>query len=838
MKRKQQLLLILLFIFFFSNSFAEIPARKGWWKFDNPDGLTKAEFGFGLPLVLVGNQSPEAGPEDENGAVLIGVGSYYKMAHQISPKPGESKVNEYSLQYDFKINEIGMWRSFFQTSLNNADDGDLFINPGGEIGVAAVGYSSSSINSNEWYRLLVSVKNGSQFNLYLDGKLLLKGTIQPLNGRFSLEKTLLIFADDNGEDGAIYCSELSIWDKALTENEAAELGGFSHLPPKPKIRIPYLQSPGKSSMTVCWHDTSSVGTKVVYGKDSTNLNMETQGTSEFITDPYYWHTVRLLSLQSGTHYFYKVNSGDKFSETFSFKTLPDSDYNGKLRFVMLSDTHSSDTTMFGKIARKARSVISELYGTDIENQVTGIIHSGDIVMSGSSPEQYYKQFFTPLSALSVNIPTTVVAGNHEVESPYFYQYLKVDELSAYPDVPDLNEKILQLRVGNTLFLGLNTNITRQYGTTMTNWLNAKLKEAENNDSIDFVFLFFHHPPMSELWNYTNTQDEGTAFVRDVLVPVIKKYSKVQQLNYGHTHGFERGAIKSEKPGGDFRIICGGGGGGYLDPWAEGENRDFNEINICISNYMFQILEIDIAGKSYQSSVYSLGTLNKPKDGEMIDFWYKKINQKAPETPLIEDVILFNDHVQISTSEFSGIDSLMTVEIQASDSLESSGILMDTLVQKMNIYGTDNSSEPVDLNKNISMTQFNIPLNLLPSKSFNLKIRYRDNNLKWSNWSEKWSVSTTGIKEFSQVENNELHFLNFPNPFRNSTTFIYELENADMVTFRISDTNNRIVFEKNLGLVQKGTHSFIFSGENLSNGIYFGELQKGNKRSVRKVIKLE
>jgi Icc-related predicted phosphoesterase len=835
---KQLFLILLIFPTSISNSFATIPERVGWWKFDTSSDLTKAETGFGLPLILVGNHSATKGPDEENAATLIGVGSHYKMTHQILPKTGESKINEYTLLYDFKITETGAWRSFFQTSVNNSGDADLFINPGGEIGVAAVGYSGISITPNEWYRLIVSVKNGSHFNYYLDGQLLLKGNIQPVNGRFSLENQLLIFADEDGEDGFINCSELAIWDKALTAAEVLELGGFAHSAPKLKTRIPYLQSPGKNSIIVCWHDTAQFATKIVYGLDSINLNIETLGSSEIISSPIRWHSVKLSSLQPNTRYFYKVSSGDSLSKTHSFKTLPDSDYNGKLRFLMLSDTHNSDTTMAGKVIRQAHSKITELYGLDIENHITGIIHSGDIVMSGDSPGQYDKQFFQPLSLMTSNISTTVVAGNHEAESPFFYQYLKLDELSAYPAVPALNEKILQLRVGNSLFLGLNTNIINQFGTTQANWLNSKLKEVENDKSIDFVFLFFHHPPVSELWDYTNTKDAGTAYVRDVLLPVIKKYTKVQQMHYGHTHGFERGAILSEISGGDFRIICGGGGGGNLDPWATGENRDFNEINISISNYVFQILEIDIASQSYQNSVYSLGTLSKPKNGELIDSWYKKVNQESPKTPIIENVTAHDDFVQINTSQFSGTDSVMTVQIQILNSTQNPEIEFDTLIQRVNIYGVDNLSNPVDLNEDINIYQTKLPLEVLPQKSFYIRTRYRDNNLKWSNWSDSWFFTTTGIKDLSGLENEILLFQNFPNPFKNSTIFKYELAESSEVTFNFYDINNKIIHEKNEGLKSKGIHTFSFFDENLKSGIYLCEMISGNRRRTKTMVKIE
>lgn len=836
MKINRLTYLILILNIAYTFSVAAVPERIGWWKFDNPSDLTKSEPGFGIPLTLTGSHTAVSGPGTENGATLIGVGSYYKMSHLITPSAG-NKVNEYTLQFDFKITETGSWRSFFQTAVNNSGDADFFINPNGNIGVAAVGYSDITVTPNEWYRLIISVKNGSFFNCYLDGKLFLTGNTQTVNGRFSLENQLLIFADEDGEDGVIHCSELAIWNKSLTATEVFELGGYKHSVPALSTRIPYLQNPSKNGMTICWHDTSVVNTKVVFGTDSTKLNTETSGSSEIISVPYRWHTVKLNNLLPNTRYFYKVSSGNQFSEIFSFKTLPENDFKGKLRFIFLSDTHSPDTTMAGKIARQARATITELYGTDLENHVNGIIHSGDVVVSGSTPEQYDKQFFRPLASLTANIPTTVVAGNHEVESPFFYNYLKVDDLSAFPGTPTLNEKILQLRVGNSLFLGLNTNITSQYGTIQANWLNTKLKEAETDDSIDFIFLFFHHPPMSELWDYTNTQDAGTAYVRDILLPVVKKYSKVRQMNYGHTHGFERGAIVSDKPEGDFRIICGGGSGGVLDPWKSGENRDFNEINICISNYIFQILEIDIANHSYQSSVYSLGTLTSPKKGVLIDSWYKIINQEAPDKPNIENVTADNNSFNVKTSAFSGTDSLMTIQIQAYESNDVNEILLDTFVQRVNIYGVDNSQNPVDLNKNINIYETLLPKSMLTKTSFNLRTRYRDNNLKWSSWSEPWLFTTTENKQLSEQNKIQL-YQNYPNPFSKSTTIKYELLSEGEVIFRFYDVNNKLIFEKSEGIKTAGTNTLLLSDENLKSGIYFYEMITENQRKSKTMLKID
>lgn len=822
---------VLLITSFQFLSTANVPDRKGWWKFDDPSNLQKAETGFGLDLLLTGSQTLAAGPAAGNSAVRIGIGSHYKMQHQIGANGGGNLVNEYTLQYDFKVSDISIWHSFFQTQLSNTNDGDFFINPSGNIGVAAVGYSAYSVTPNEWYRLVISVKNGSHFNCYLDGQLFLIGNVQNIDDRFALENQLLIFADENGEDADIYCSELSIWDQSLNSEAISELGGYGHNTGLFLMtRIPYLQEQGTNSMTICWHDISSANTRVQYGIDS-NLGSEVSGNSELISDPFRWHTVRLTGLLPNTRYFYKVMSGSGESGIYAFRTMPENNYTGKLRFILLSDTHASDTTMAGKILRAARDKITELYGADIENHLNGIFHSGDIVVSGSTPKHYSLQYFQPLSALSSYVPACVAAGNHELESPYFYQYLKLDNLSAFPQHTGLNEKIWEVQYGKALFIGLNTNIVEQYGETQANWLDDRLNEAETDPGIEFIFVFFHHPPMSELWIVG-----GTSYVNDRLLTVMKKYSKVQEIHYGHTHGYERGTSTSDIQDGDIRMICTGGGGGPLDPWTAGENKNYSDIHKCISNYFFEILEIDLANHSYLNSVYSLGTLSKPKNSVIIDQWYKKLNQAGPGKPTLKNISKTPEYIEFNTSDFSGTDSLMSVRFQIIDSSAAFPVILDSIMHWTDIYGIDQYSEPLDLNSGINLYMCRISKSILSeTKDYLFRVRYRDHNLKWSEWSDGVRFKPLGIIEEPAQQQGYYLFQNFPNPFMKSTTFTYQLPENGAVSFRIYDLNYNLVDDVNLGRKSKGTYQFIYTGENLSSETYIYEMRVNNVNVAKKML---
>lgn len=823
------LFLHLLFVGFVC---AAVTPRNGWWKLDNSDSLTAEEEGYGMPLGLVGTQTATAGHDDGDGAVLIGSGSYYELSHQILPNGGGTNVNEYSLQIDFKIPANGVWYSFFQTNVDNNDDAELFINTSGKIGVAAVGYSDLSIIPGEWYRLVVTVKNGTEFNYYIDGNLILSGVAQTVDGRFSLGDKVLIFADNDQEDGDIFCSEIAIWNKCLSVSEVKELGSCVLNPAYLSTRVPYLQSPGQTNMTICWHDTASVATKVEYGLDSLALNFSTVGSSEIISLPYRWHTVKLTILNPAVRYYYRVSSGGRTSGIYSFKTLPQYGDETKIRFLIFGDTHCSDTTMAGKVIRAAKIKMIEKFGWNFTDSVNGILHTGDIVVSGNSPEQYTKQFFKPLSSLTSYIPTLVVAGNHESESTYFYNYLKLDELSAFPQSAALNEKIWQLRVGNSLLIGLNTNIYDQYGVTQADWLNDRLSVAENDSDIDFIFLFFHHPPFSELWAYVNSYDGGSAYVKNSLLPIIMKYTKVKAIHYGHTHGFERGTLMAESQAGDFRIICGGGSGGYLDPWAPGANEDLNDIQKTVSQYCYQLLEIDPKNKSYNNVVYSLGTLSIPKNSEVLDSWYVHKKQANPNKPIINSVEVLNDYLQIESSEFEGEDSIMSKQIQVLTM--NALILADTVIHKQNVFGIVASENPVDLNKDVNFYSFKFPDNRFAgNNSYHARIRYRDNNLKWSDWSDSYAFVMSKI---DQIDNNEELVQNYPNPFSGETKIVYTLNEVNNVALNIYTLDHKLIYSLHKANQFSGKYSIDYKPTQLSPGVYIYELRTNNSLRTGKMIK--
>jgi len=209
---------------------------KGHWTFDNASDLTHAT--AGTDLQIVGTQTAITGPAPGDGAVRIPAGSYYRCFHNIAANGAGSptRVNNYSLLFDFRVNSVGQWYTFYQTTPANNDDGDFFISTGGNLGVSGVGYSAFSVTPGQWYRMVITASMGNHFDCYIDGHIVLSGTYQAPDGRFSLDpqsgsNELLFFADDNGEDNEIDIARAAIFDHDLTAVQIDSIGGlpaYSH----------------------------------------------------------------------------------------------------------------------------------------------------------------------------------------------------------------------------------------------------------------------------------------------------------------------------------------------------------------------------------------------------------------------------------------------------------------------------------------------------------------------------------------------------------------------------------------------------------------------------------
>jgi hypothetical protein len=228
---------------------ANVPAGyTGLWRFNNSSNFGKATVGTDIAFNTTYG-GVMTGPYTEIGTInaptLYWDGgifqeqswNYMKVTHGIAANGGGSYVNSYTIMVDYYQGSLnGLWNgdyynSLYNTSTTNSNDGDLFIKTSettglSVIGNGATGYSTQTFEESTWHRIVLSVDNSSFFRVYVDGALFLDAVGQGVDGRFSLDPTFCLFADNDWEDSWGLVGTAATWNHALTSTEVAAMGGW------------------------------------------------------------------------------------------------------------------------------------------------------------------------------------------------------------------------------------------------------------------------------------------------------------------------------------------------------------------------------------------------------------------------------------------------------------------------------------------------------------------------------------------------------------------------------------------------------------------------------------
>ena len=130
------------------------------------------------------------------------------MFHGATPNAGGAYVNQYTLIYDLWT-PFEAWRSLLQTGTGNTSDGDLFINT--TAGVGITGVYDGSANAGTWHRIALSMDlSGPVLVKFIDGVKVGSQTtgLSAIDGRFSLDPSALLFADQDGDYAETYVSSV------------------------------------------------------------------------------------------------------------------------------------------------------------------------------------------------------------------------------------------------------------------------------------------------------------------------------------------------------------------------------------------------------------------------------------------------------------------------------------------------------------------------------------------------------------------------------------------------------------------------------------------------------
>jgi len=506
---------------------------------------------------------------------------------------------------------------------------------------------------------------------------------------------------------------------------------------KPQILVqPYLQDAEPNSITIMWETSSGEESIVEYGT-SPRLGKKAEGNAEGINfSDTRVHSVKLKGLERFTEYYYRVKTGKLTSDIFQFKTPPFASDEESFNIVAMSDMQydSQHPNKFSEVVNQGvLQYLQKEYGGKLPDNLAMVMIPGDLVQSGSQYYQWKEHFFDPAQKLFAQVPVYPVLGNHERNSVFYFKYFSLPENGT----PAYAEHWWYKDYGNTRIIGLNSNEGYRNLREQYEWLAKVLAETETDDNIDFVFAQLHHPHKSELW--IPGEDESTGKVVEMLEAFSTKTGKPSVHFFGHTHAYSRGQSRDHK----HLWINVATAGGAIDNWGEFEGRDYDEFTVSQDEYGFVMVEVDgnRSDPKFTIKRISRGNEGKFRDNELRDSITIWRLEKKPEAPKIisptNNELVEEEFTLLKAGEFSSPLSgafLAAAHWQVSETKDFEKLALDSWKQYENWYYEE------DRQKNDDLTDEKTK-RLKPATTYYWRVRYRDQNLNWSDWSETASFKT-------------------------------------------------------------------------------------------------
>ncbi|AWW29076.1 metallophosphoesterase [Echinicola strongylocentroti] len=497
---------------------------------------------------------------------------------------------------------------------------------------------------------------------------------------------------------------------------------------------PYLQDVSPTSAVVMWQtDSGEMGTvewgiTPELGQSATGKSIDINFTEAKV------HEVKVEGLQKFTTYYYRVRTGNAVSDVFQFKTPPFSSDHRSFNLVAMSDMQID-----GNAPDKFREVVNEgilsyldqEYEGDVPDNLAMVLIPGDLVQNGATYHQWKDHFFDPAKELFSQVPVYPVLGNHENQSVFYFKYFSLPKNGS----PEYAENWWYKDYGNTRVLGLNSNVDDGIGGSdyQLRWLDKVLEETSQMDEIDFVFAQMHHPHKSELWIPGESDFSGK--VVEKLENFTNKTGKPSVHFFGHTHGYSRGQSRDHK----HLWVNVASAGGSIDNWGEFEGRDYEEFTVTQDEYGFVMVEVnaDPSDPRFTVKRISRGNQYRFRDNELTDSITVWKYQQKPHSPKgvfpIDEEVASHDLVlqaeDFESDRQGAIHAASNWQISLKSDFKKP--IVDSWKQSENWYYNENQQKDDDLRDE------KVHRLLAPGKTYYWRVRYRDQNLNWSDWSQTY-----------------------------------------------------------------------------------------------------
>lgn len=496
---------------------------------------------------------------------------------------------------------------------------------------------------------------------------------------------------------------------------------------------PYLQDANPTEIKILWEADAGGTGQVRWGTNSQTLSQIAPASSDPMTGGAVLFLGELKGLSPATRYFYQVFTGNTFSEVYDFITPPMKTSEANFSLVAMSDMQKdgSHPDKFSEIVHDGiLDYFKHEHGEDdIAEHLGFVIIPGDLVPNGNSHGQWQNDFFGQSNPLFAHVPVYPVLGNHENNSAFYFQYFALPENGS----TGFLEHWWFKDYSNVRIIGLNSNSGYRLQEQL-DWLDGVLDEACQDPSIDFVFAQLHHPHLSELWTPGELDYTGDVISR--METFSTDCGKPSIHFFGHTHGYSRGQSRDH----NHLWVNAATAGGAIDNWGEFPNQDYEEFSKSIDEYGFIVLDIEAGNNPhFVLKRISRGDQDVQIDNEQQDIITIWKNDTPPEQPtgifpsgggINPDCFVMQANAFNDSDDYHQA-SQWQIATSCNDFLSP---LIDSWKQHENLYdGIDTQAEDDLTNEEVGGLQENT--------SYCWRVRYRDEHLQWSEWSEATTFTT-------------------------------------------------------------------------------------------------
>ena len=516
----------------------------------------------------------------------------------------------------------------------------------------------------------------------------------------------------------------------------------------PKGLRPYLQTPRPDSIWVSWWTDTDRKTLVEFGTDKSKLNRKVTGEVDLAGNNFHYHYVQLKNLRPDTWYFYRAVTENTTSEIFRFRTPKKiGTATGTYRVLVLGDNQVIDPKQqrYERLVERAKKKVESLYQAPFEEAIDLVVMPGDQVDVGTL-DHYRNLHFKYCGWISPTVPIMTSVGNHETyKDSKLANYKRVffyDKLQCAGVKSPMPKIYNAYQLANIAFV----HTSSEHGNDQqTRWVRELTAAIDKDKSVDWMISICHRPYHAEQY-----VGDISHWLRDTAMEILSSTQK-HVLNIGaHHHLYARGQTRNWPV---YHIIS--GGSAWDQAWGMSTEIDYDDVQKTIAHWAWQLIEFDLNQRTMDVKCFAEGNVKFDQkkrwgyNSKRIDRFHRKLGLAPPEQPAIATSI--SKPIQLpfkvaSTSfKTSTSEKLNSTQFQIAQDKEFSQLDFDLIRDVENIYGDTGSPDfvPVDTHRNVDILRFELPKDSLPNGKVFARVRHRDTNVTWSDWSKTVSFTVTG-----------------------------------------------------------------------------------------------